>query len=324
MSVPMLDKTLNPSSTPTPSRTAATSEAKVARPMPSALSFNSHSAADVNFRFRETQGGPVFGNYQPSTERHYRPCHPGYQGGAPAMPSFMEQFKQWMTQWFGGGRPPHRPGCGNPPPRPDPTIGNPPPRPFPTMPGRPDPHYSKMNREELAQLLLNNFDAFKDPSKPGYISTESLHAMANKSCSSDPLMNQNIRLAQELLRRPELTDALDRHSSTGALDGLIDRQNLSLVIKGENYFKYKSDKELAGEMLEHFDDLKGRRGAELKISDLRKLASQPPTQDSDKNHLIQLAQEILKRGDVLKRMDNLAGNDNDGRISRKALKLLSR
>lgn len=75
-------------------------------------------------------------------------------------------------------------------------------------------------------------------------------------------MNENIRLANELLRRPELMAAMDRHSSTGALDGLIDRQKLNMVIKGENYFKYKTDKELAGELLDHFDELKKRSGAQ--------------------------------------------------------------
>jgi hypothetical protein len=42
------------------------------------------------------------------------------------------------------------------------------------------------------------------------------------------------------------------------------------------------------------------------------------------DHLIQLSQEILKRSDVLREMDNLAGRDNDGWISWQALYLLSR
>ena len=46
-------------------------------------------------------------------------------------------------------------------------------------------------------------------------------------------MNENIRLANELLRRPELMAALDRHGSTGALDGLVDRHSLNAVIQGK-------------------------------------------------------------------------------------------
>ena len=119
------------------------------------------------------------------------------------------------------------------------------------------------NREELAQQLLDNFNAFRDPKKPGYVSVDSILAMAKRGWSPNPAMNENIRLANELLRRPELMAAMDRHSSTGALDGLIDRQKLNMVIKGENYFKYKTDKELAGELLDHFDELKKRSGGSL-------------------------------------------------------------
>lgn len=181
------------------------------------------------------------------------------------------------------------------------------------------------NNEELAQQLLNNFDAFRDRKNPGYVSVDSIHAMAKKGWSPNPVTNANIRLANELLRRPELMSALDRHTSTGALDGLIDRQNVSSVIRGENGFKYKSDKELAGEMLEHFDDLKSNPHAqELSFNDLRRWAAQRPNGHASRNHLIQLAQEVLKRSDMLTKMDNLAGRDNDGRISRHALHYLSR
>jgi hypothetical protein len=177
----------------------------------------------------------------------------------------------------------------------------------------------------LAKQLLDNFNAFRDPKNPGYISVGSIHAMANRGWSSNPAVNENIRLAKELLRRPDLMSALDRHSSTGSLDGLIDRQNLNLVIKGGNYFKYNTDKELAGEMLKHFNELKGGPwGQDISIKDLRKLAAKHQTGDSAKDHLIQLAQEVLKRSDLVKMLDNLASPDNDGRISKEALRRLSR
>lgn len=137
-------------------------------------------------------------------------------------------------------------------------------------------------------------------------------------------MRENTRLANELLRRPELMAALDRDGRTGALNDLIDWKSLNAVIQGDNYFKYKTDKELAAEMLEHFDELKdGSGGPHLKFKDLRKLASQELTGDAAKDHLIQLAQAVMKRGDLLKLMDNLVSADGDGKIRRKALALLS-
>jgi DNA replicative helicase MCM subunit Mcm2 (Cdc46/Mcm family) len=181
------------------------------------------------------------------------------------------------------------------------------------------------NHEDLAKQLRDNFNAFRDPKNPGFISVDSIHAMANRGRSSNPAENENIRLAKELLRRPDLMSALDRHSSNGSQDGLIDRHNLNLVIKGDNYFKYKTDKELVGEMLEHFNALKGGPwGQDINIKDLRKLAAKPLSGDSAKDHLIQLAQEVLKRSDLLKLMDNLVSPDNDGRISREALRRLAR
>lgn len=324
MSVSTLDTPVNTSSNPNLSRASTTPEAKAKGPAPAAPSFNGHNATHVNFQTRDNHRGPVFGNPQPATAHQ---CHANHYG-ASAMPAFLDLFKQWLGHWFGGHRPTQRPGCSNPPPRPMPGASNPPPRPspaigrpYPTAPGRPDPQYSLKNNEDLARQLRDNFDAFIDPRNPGHVTIDSIHAMAGKSWSSNPVMNENIRLANELLRRPDLLNALDRHSTTGALDGLINRQNVNLVISGENYFKYKTDKELAAEMYEHFNELKSTPWQrELSISDLRKLARQPLTGDSPQDHLIQLAQEILKRSDALKRMDQ----NNDGRIGRDTLYWLSR
>ncbi len=250
----------------------------------------------------------------------------------PARQGLMDTVRHWVSPWFAWHRPQPGPGYCNPPPRPNPGCSNPPPRPDPTVgkpyppaPGWPDPTYSLKSNDELAQQLRDNFNAFRDRSNPGYVSVDSIYGMAKKTWSPNPVTNANIRLANELLRRPELMSALDRHSSTGALDGLIDRQNVNIVVKGENYFKYKTDKEMAGEMLEHFDELKRNPwDRELSFNHLRSLAAQEQTGDSPMDHLIQLSQEILKRSDVLREMDNLAGRDNDGRISWQALYQLSR
>ena len=333
MSVSSLD---TPVSNPLPpervqANATAQPEAKASRPGLSTLSFNGQHAANVNFSPLANPSGPVFGRHPAPALHHGHAGHSAHPHGTPAPTSVMHQFSHWMSQWWGGQRPPVHPGCGSAPPRPMPgdcaparphPVGG---RPYPSPSYGIDPGYANKSREQLAQQLLDNFDAFKDRGNAGYVSVNSIREMAKKGWSHDPVMNQNIRLAKELLRRPELVDAIDRHRSTAALDGLINRQKLGMVISDTNFFKYNSDKQLAQEMLEHFDALKGRGwGRDLKLSDLRALAGQSLTGDSPKSHLIQLAREILRRGDVLKTMDNLAGRDNDGRISRKALLLLSR
>lgn len=175
----------------------------------------------------------------------------------------------------------------------------------------------------MAKQLSRNFNAFMDPKNPGYVSINSIQAMAQKGWSPFPSVNENIRLAKEMLRRPELLSALDRHSSSGALDGLIDRQNVNLVINGQNYFKYKTDKELVGSLHEHFDTLKdGPWSSDISLHDLRNLAREPLTGDSPRDHLVQLAQELLRRNDLVTMLDNLASQAYDGRINLRALLLM--
>ena len=312
-------------SNPDPSQHKASPAANNSRPVLAALSFSGQNAANVSFQSRESVAGPVFGSQSPVTAHNSVADPVAHQKTAPAQSGLLDQVRHWVNPWLGGGRPPHHPGWSNPPPRPLPVISNPPPRPFPTMPGRPDPHYSLKNNEQLAVQLRDNFNAFRDPRNPGYISTDSIRAMANKGWSPFPSVNENIRLAKELLRRPELMSALDRHTSTGALDGLIDRNNVNAVIYGQNYFKYKTDKELAGEMLEHFNELKGSPwNRELHVNDLRQLAAENLTGDSRRDHLVQLSQEILRRSDVLRQMDDLLSRPGDDRISWAGLYFLFR
>ncbi|UII73404.1 type III secretion effector protein [Pseudomonas sp. HN11] len=308
MSVSTLDSSPSASSTREFAPTSPKPQAKASDSALAAPSFSGQSPARVSFSSRESQAGPVFGDAQAQTDRS------SLQHAA-VLPGVMDKLKHWMGNWFGGHRPPMHSGCNNPPPRPNPGWSNPPPRPMPTLgrphptqPGRPDPHYSLKNNEQLAQQLLDNFDAFRDPKNPGYVSVDSIHAMANRGWSSDPVMNENIRLAKELLRRPKLIDAADRHSTTGALDGLIDRQKLGMIIRGDNYFKYASDKQLVQEMLDHFKELKGGQwGPYLRVKDLERLAARPLTGDSARDHLTQLAQEFLKRSDLVEEMADWFG-----------------
>jgi hypothetical protein len=347
MSVSSFDTQVSASSTSGLSLATSTPEVKSAQSM---TALNGQSPANVSFLSQESQGGPVFGGYSSSAAGQRGADHVLRHPSAPATQGLMAAVKHWMGPWFPGHRPPcgnppprpnpgcgnppprPNPGCGNPPPRPNPGCGNPPPRPhptvckpYPTPPCGPDPYYSRKNNEELAKELHRNFDAFRDPRNPGFVSVDSIRAMAEKGWSRDPATNANIRLAKELLRRPDLMSALDRNPSTGSLDGLINVKNVRDVIKGDNYFKYDSDKQLAAEMLTHFNQLKyDPRAPELSFRDLQRRASQPLTGNAAQDHLTHLALEILKRTDVLKKMDNVAGRDNDRRISWQALYQLSR
>ncbi|WP_139136784.1 hypothetical protein [Pseudomonas trivialis] len=105
---------------------------------------------------------------------------------------------------------------------------------------------STKSNEQLAQMLLNNFGAFSldnsdnfdnfdDSSVPEYVSLDSIRSMAKRDWTGDPLIDQNILLAKELLKRPALLRGLDQHGVTGARDGLISWQDLVSVIRGHTH-----------------------------------------------------------------------------------------
>lgn len=311
MSISTLDSPVPSSSTLDTS--PHTPQAK--RAAPSTPSSEGKNQANVNFNSREQASGPVFGDHQPPVNRggdhHHAPHNhnPLAMASVARHPTFLEQFKQWVSQWFGGCRPPACPPCNSAPPRPHPSIG----RPFPK------PDYSLQSHEQLTQALLDNFKAFTG-SDHGSMSLRDIKAMANRQPGNDPVMNNNIRLAKELLNRPELMQALDRKNGTGATDNRFNKQDLRDALNDTNYFRYQSDKEIAKEMLSHFDELARRWGGKISINDLKKLASQPLTGDSPKDHLIQLAQELLSRGNLLNAMDR----NGDGKLSEREIKRLSR
>ncbi|WP_172979531.1 type III secretion effector protein [Pseudomonas kitaguniensis] len=318
MSVSALDTPVSAPPTPdaTPINTKA--NAKASHTAHAAPSYTSQSTVNVNFHSAHTHSRPVFGDHQHQAHHHGAHKPPSALPNLALHQGFLQQLKDLLGQWFGGHPPPHHPGSSGPPARPNPS------KPGSALPGRPDLEYATKNNEELAKQLLQNFNAFRDPKNPRYVSVDSIHAMASKRPSGDAVMNQNIRLAKELLRRPDLVDAIDRDPTTGALDGLIDKQKLSIILEGDNAFKYTSDKQLADEMLEHFDALKGQFGRELRFKSLQRLAAQPLTGDADKDHLTHLSREVLTRSDLLDQMDDLASRKDDGRISLEALYRLSR
>lgn len=212
-----------------------------------------------------------------------------------------------------GGRPDPHDGINHPPHGSSPMFG-----------GRPDLGYALKSHEDLAGQLLGKFNAFQDPKHPGSISADSIRAMAQRGWSPFSSVRENIRLAKELMRRPDLMSALDRQVGTGRLDGLIDRNSLNAVINGDNDFKFTTDKELAGEMLEHFNELIGGPWTQsIKIRDLTNLAAESLTGDAHTDHVIQLAREVMQRSDVMNRMDSVGSIPGDHRISWAGLYLLS-
>ncbi|WP_135309544.1 hypothetical protein [Pseudomonas nabeulensis] len=239
------------------------------------------------------------------------------------------------------GKPPERPTpckpdpCDSKPPerptpcKPDPCYGKPPERPTPCKPdpcyGKPDPWYSTRSNDDLAKMLLDNFDAFKDPKQPWFVTTQTISDMAGKALTGDAAQDRNILLARELMRRPDLVNAMDRHSTTGALDGLIDRRKIQMTLNSQSPLKYKDDKQLASEMLDHFDALRDPRYPDyISIDKLRGLA-QWPTDDPVHGRLAWIAQEVLKRSEVKDQMD---AGDNwggaDGWIKKSTLESMSR
>ena len=240
----------------------------------------------------------------------------------------------WDSYHFGSafGSAPSRPHLGHghfhpgPParPLPDGVCPNPGPPPRPT-PERPDPYYSKQSNQQLAQGLLTNYGAFKGGQYSRKVTLESLKQMADRPLTGNPQTDANIRLAKELLRRPDLIRALDRNMSTGASDGRLSKDDILSVIGSDNPFKLKDDKQLVKEMLGHFQQLKGSgRGDTIQLDKLKELAARPLTGNPSTDHLIQLAKEVMSRSILQGRMDNVDEWQRDGKISRRELLKLLR
>ena len=91
-------------------------------------------------------------------------------------------------------------------------------------------HPAGMDDKQLAKGLLNNWDAFEDKNKPGFITQNSIREMANKPMSGRAGDDLNVSLAREILSRPDLNRQLDQHSRADQQDGMIDKGNIELVI----------------------------------------------------------------------------------------------
>ena len=213
------------------------------------------------------------------------------------------------------------PVFGGPPPRPLPENlrpnPGPPPRPNPSLP---DPYYSKQSNEQLAQGLLNNYGAFKGRWPSRYITEQSLQKVAKQPLTGNPYKDPNIRLANEVLRRPGLLQSLDRNGSTGALDGRLSRDDITSFVRSDNPLKLSDDKQIVQDMLNNFNALKGGYfSSTIKLRELNARATQPLSGNPYNDHLIQLSREVMARSDLRSAMDNIYSWQRDGRISRQEL-----
>ncbi|CRM53175.1 hypothetical protein [Pseudomonas sp. 52 E 6] len=288
---PSLDNASLADAKPSTERTATASSAQV--------------TIGVNFSSQPDQCGPVFGGPPPRpVPENVRP-----NPGPPPRP-VPENV---------------RPNPG-PPPRPVPENvrpnPGPPPRPTPTLP---DPYYSKQSNEQLAQVLLNNYDALKGRWPSREVTRQSLQKMADQPLTGNPYKDPNIRLANEVLRRPGLLQSLDRNGSTGALDGRLSKDDIRSFVRSDNPLKLNDDKQIVQDVLNNFNALKGGYfSSTIKLRELNARAMQPLTGNPYTDHLTQLSREVMSRSDLRSAMDNIVSWQRDGKISRQELYALLR
>ncbi|OIN47221.1 hypothetical protein BLL37_09695 [Pseudomonas azotoformans] len=142
--------------------------------------------------------------------------------------------------------------------------------------------------------MRDKFPAFEDPRYLGYMSVDSIKAKANRPLlpeygpnkEENKKRNQETRLARQVLKDPNLMDAIFRNPVTGAREPLASPQRLDMLAKREDYFTYYSDKQLRQEVREHW-------GRNPPIEVLLWWANRPLTGDSEKDHQTQLAKELL-------------------------------
>ncbi len=170
--------------------------------------------------------------------------------------------------------------------------------------------------------MLDNFDAFKKPGT-SYITTDNISDMASKPLTGNHQQNRNILLARELMKHPEVINAIDRHSTTGALDGVIDRRKIEMTLGSQSPLKYLDDNKLAGEMLKHFSALQDPDNPDYINTDKLRGIAQWPTDDPVHGHLAWIAQELLKRSDTLASADGGDRWGKDGWIHKDTLRYMA-
>ncbi|MGF6095057.1 hypothetical protein [Pseudomonas sp. 18175] len=284
------------------------------------------NAERVSFGSGENKSCKVTAFHQSPDRGQASQCHNRQPSNEPSSP--FTQLRQAFKSWWGGQRPPRpdpcpTPPCSAKPPRPDPCLpppcntkppepdpcppppcyNKPSPPPKPCRPEPPEPCRYERN-DKLLEELVKNFGEFQKLSCKSYITTNDIKEMAREPFGESDKKDQSIHLAQALLKHPELINAIDRHSTTGALDEIIDLQKIEMTLNSKSPYKYFDDKYLADEIFKHFSEFTSMKSSDyISVRKLKRIASQS-TELPGSAHLTWMAQELLKRSETLEKLDD--------------------
>lgn len=80
--------------------------------------------------------------------------------------------------------------------------------------------FSRMSDSNLALAFGENFQAFKHPTTPN-ATTDKIREVAGRALTGDAQRDKQTLLAQEVLKRDNVMDALDSVDANGVRDGVI-------------------------------------------------------------------------------------------------------
>lgn len=88
--------------------------------------------------------------------------------------------------------------------------------------------FSHMSDSQLASAFGDNFQAFKDP-KTGNATADKIREVAGRPLTGDPQRDKETQLAQEVLKRDRVMNALDSVDDNGKRDGIIGPWNPAMA-----------------------------------------------------------------------------------------------
>ncbi|QOQ77663.1 hypothetical protein IMF22_11775 [Pseudomonas poae] len=155
----------------------------------------------------------------------------------------------------------------------------------------------QLQPRELAQALQTYFDAMIDPRFGETITKESLQRVADgRPLNGVPPTQTQIEIAQEVLKRKDLFQQLD---FTSGKDGKISRDDLATET-GD--FQYLSDRALITLVGKNFNEY-GGGDTYVNFTELREAAGEQPSAKKFSPQARGVAQELLKRIELLDRLD---------------------
>lgn len=155
----------------------------------------------------------------------------------------------------------------------------------------------QLQPRELAQALQTYFDAMSDPRFTETITKKSLQRVADgRPLKGVPPTQTQIEIAQEVLKRKDLFQQLD---FTSGKDGQISRDDLATET-GE--FHLLSDRALITLVGKNFNEY-GAGDKYVNFTELREAAGELPSANTFSPQARGVAQELLKRKELLDRLD---------------------